>query len=146
MSGWRFSYLRPSPGAQMSQLSQTRQPVAATFLKNLSPRPLIIDVRSAKEVAAAKGGVAVEDSVNVPLNVDGQPQSEHETTAAEFTEKLQAAGVTLPTDAPIVTHCTAGDTPYVGRGARAAALLREMGYANAHNGGSADAIREALSS
>ena len=82
----------------------------------------------------------------MPLNVDGQPQSEHETTAAEFTEKLQAAGVTVPTDAPIVTHCTAGDTPYVGRGARAAALLREMGYANAHNGGSADAIREALDS
>jgi len=94
----------------------------------------------------AKGGLAVEGSVHVPLNVDGQPQSTHETTIPEFSKKLQEAGVVLPADgdAPIITHCTAGDTPYVGRGARAAALLRGMGYANAHNGGSADAIREAL--
>uniref|UniRef100_A0A7S0IVB4 Rhodanese domain-containing protein n=1 Tax=Calcidiscus leptoporus TaxID=127549 RepID=A0A7S0IVB4_9EUKA len=139
----RFSERRD---AAAKRLAQTKQAASAAQLRALSPRPLIIDVRSAREIAEAEGGAAVEGSVHVPLNVDGQPQSVHETTAAEFAKKLQAAGVTLPvdSDAPIVTHCTAGDTPYVGRGARAAALLRELGYANTLNGGSPDSIRAAL--
>ena len=52
----------------------------------------------------------------------------------------------LPKDGTaFITHCTKGNTDYVSRGTRAAALLRDLGYADAHNGGSADEIRAALS-
>ena len=47
--------------------------------------------------------------INVPLNVDGQKQSDHPTTPEEFQAKLAAAKVTLPEakDAAIITHCGA---------------------------------------
>jgi len=126
-------------------LAKTKAAANEENLRSLQS-PVVIDVRSAKEVSAEKGGRAVNHSFHVPLNVDGQPQSVHETTAQEFKKKLEAAGVELPLnkDAAFITHCTAGDTPYIGRGARAAALLRDLGYRNSHNGGSADAIRNAL--
>lgn len=58
------------------------------------------------------------------------------------------AGIDMPSlsksDAQFVTHCTSGNTDYVGRGNRAAALLRDLGYLNAYNGGSADEIRAVL--
>lgn len=93
--------------------------------------PLILDVRDPNEVLEGKGGPpgALKGAVNVPLNVDGQKQSDHATTLAEWEAKLKAAGVALDTKTAIITHCGSG-----GRGGRAAELLREMGF-DAHNGG-----------
>ncbi|CAE8653257.1 unnamed protein product [Polarella glacialis] len=101
--------------------------------------PLVIDARDPNEVEGCKGGAALLSSINVPFNVDGQSQSERPTLAADFQAKLEAAGI-LPEDksAAIVTHCGSG-----GRGGKAAQVLRGLGYANAHNGGSADKIRAA---
>ena len=44
-------------------------------------------------------------------------------------------------DNEFITHGTAGDTNGIDRGARAAALLRGIGYENAYNGGDANMIR-----
>ncbi|KAH8091250.1 lysine N-methyltransferase [Aureococcus anophagefferens] len=52
--------------------------------------------------------------------------------------KLAAAGVELPADRPIVTHCGSG-----GRGGKAAAILQGLGY-DAHNGGSPVNVAAAL--
>ena len=124
-------------------LEKTMSMATASVLQKLDS-PIIIDVRSAKEVQASKGGEPVRGSIHVPLNVDGQPQGTHLTTKDEFLEKLKAAGVDLSPGNSYITHCTAGNTDYIGRGARAAALLRDLGYDKAHNGGSANDIRTAL--
>lgn len=101
--------------------------------------PIIIDGRDQNEIDSQKGGPAIEGSTNVPVNMNGVKQGEHPTTTEEYQKKLLDAGV-LPDDkeAHIITHCGNG-----GRGGRAAAVLRELGYANAHNGGSPDNIRKA---
>ncbi|CAE7305756.1 unnamed protein product [Symbiodinium sp. CCMP2592] len=101
--------------------------------------PVIIDARDPGEVEGKKGGEALEGCIHVPLNMDGMKQSDRPTTKEEFLEKLTAAEA-LPKDQsqPIITHCGNG-----GRGGKAAALLRDLGYWNAHNGGSPDRIREA---
>ncbi|CAE7603138.1 unnamed protein product [Symbiodinium natans] len=94
------------------------------------------------KVEAQKGGAALEGCVHVPklglgLNMDGMKQSDRPTTKEEFLEKLTAAKALPPDQShPIITHCGNG-----GRGGKAAALLRELGYWNAHNGGSPDRIR-----
>ena len=130
-----------------ANLKVTEKPVdvetLSTLLKN---EPLIIDVRSPKEVAANKGGESVRGSIHVPLNVNNEPQSVHHTSKMEFKSQLIGAGVDLETckDKGFITHCTAGNVSYVGRGARAAALLRDMGYEHSYNGGDADVIRSAL--
>ena len=104
------------------------------FLSTLDS-PIVLDVRDPNEVEAGKGGppACVPGSVNVPLNMDGRNQKEHLTTEAEFLHKLHEAGFSLPEDksAPIITHCGSG-----GRGSKAAAILRGLGYTNTHNGGS----------
>ena len=77
----------------------------------------------------------------MPLNVDGEPQSAHATTPAEFLQSLKTAGISLPTDkaAAIITHCGSG-----GRGGKAQAILHELGHTNVHNGGSPAHIAAAL--
>ena len=97
--------------------------------------PLILDVRDPEEVARGKGGPPgrVEGAINVPLNIDGVGQGERRTTAEEFAAKLEAAGVALDADRPIVTHCGGG-----GRGGKAAVLLRRLGYDAFNGGGPAD--------
>eukprot|EP00406_Dinophysis_acuminata_P075661 CAMPEP_0179266850 /NCGR_PEP_ID=MMETSP0797-20121207/29626_1 /TAXON_ID=47934 /ORGANISM="Dinophysis acuminata, Strain DAEP01" /LENGTH=139 /DNA_ID=CAMNT_0020975091 /DNA_START=76 /DNA_END=495 /DNA_ORIENTATION=+ len=115
------------------------------------PAFLIIDARDPNEIEGKKGGPALESSINVPFNVDGQKQSDHATSADEYVEKLRASDVRLPKDGtplvpfsaehqayPIVTHCGAG-----GRGGKACSVLRSLGYTNVHNGGSPDNIRAA---
>lgn len=111
---------------------------AEDLLANLL-NPVIIDARDPAEVEGKKGGEALEGCIHVPLNMDGMKQSERPTTKEEFLEKLTAAEA-LPKDQSqaIITHCGNG-----GRGGKAAALLRELGYWNAHNGGSPDRVREA---
>ncbi|CAK0834822.1 unnamed protein product [Prorocentrum cordatum] len=87
-------------------------------------------------VAEAEALRALRD----PIIIDARDQDEeHPTTTEEYQKKLLDAGV-LPDDkgAAIITHCGNG-----GRGGRAAAVLRELGYPNAHNGGSPDNIRKA---
>lgn len=129
---------------EKKNLEATTAMAEASVLRGLD-NPIIIDVRSPKEIEAGKGGVPVAGSVPVPINVDNQPQGVHLTTSEEFKRKLEAAGVDLSSqDRAFITHCTAGNTDYIGRGARAAALLRNLGFVNAHNGGSADEIRAAL--
>lgn len=94
--------------------------------------PFILDVRDPEESKKGKGGPPdrIAGSVNVPLNVDGVGQRERPTTADEFLEKLERAGVALPDDGtPIITHCGGG-----GRGGKAADILKGLGY-NAYNGG-----------
>ena len=90
----------------------------------------------------------ISTQVHVPLNVDNQPQSAHETSVEEFRAKLESVealnfDVLDRSSRAFICHCA---HPGVegGRGARAAALLRVMGFKNAHNGGHADAVREAL--
>ena len=131
-------------------LKETAAPASAEVLRRLRD-PIILDVRSAKERDNAVGGAALPSSVHVPLNVDGQPQSVHETSVEEFRVKLESvealySGVLSSPDRSrraFICHCA---HPGVegGRGARAAALLRVMGFKNAHNGGHADSVRHAL--
>jgi rhodanese-related sulfurtransferase len=139
----------------LENLKETTDMVDAAVKKNLKNPIIIIDVRSMKEIEACKGGVPIDGSFHVPINVDGQPQSIHVTTTEEFYNKLQAAGVILDlsninnttnnnNNNSIITHCTAGNTKYIGRGARAAAILRNLGFDNTYNGGSADEIRKAM--
>lgn len=129
-----------------AHLADTASVADGAILQGLND-PIIIDVRSEKEVDDAKGGRAIPGSVHVPLNVDHQPQSIHQTTAEEFRRKLIDAGIdvaNLDQKTAFITHCTKGNTAYAGRCNRAAALLRSLGYENAHNGGSADEIRMTL--
>merc|ERR1711972_239323 len=42
--------------------------------------PLIIDARDQNEIDANKGGIVIEGSKNVPVNMDGVNQSVHPTT------------------------------------------------------------------
>ena len=144
----------------LENLKETTNMVDAAVIKNLKNPIIIIDVRSIKEIEACKGGVPIDGSFHVPINVDGQPQSIHVTTTEEFYNKLQAAGVILDlsnsnnnnnnknnnnnNNNSFITHCTAGNTKYIGRGARAAAILRNLGFDNTYNGGSADEIRAAM--
>jgi len=125
--------------------TKTVQPEVIKSLVN----PIIIDVRSEKEVAEERGGKAIDGSYHVPLNMNNEPQSVHVTTAQEFHAKLNEAGIDMnslsKTDTNFIVHCTKGNTEYTGRCNRGAALLRDLGYFNAHNGGSADEIRLALS-
>ena len=69
--------------------------------------PVILDVRDPAEVEAGKGGppASVPGAVHVPLNVDGARQSERPTTQEEFLAAIAAAGLALPLDRPVVTHC-----------------------------------------
>ena len=112
---------------------------SSEFLASLED-PFVLDVRDAGERDAGKGGppASIAGAAHVPLNVDGEPQSARLTTADEFAAKLAAAGVELPADRPIVTHCGSG-----GRGGKAAAILRGLGY-DAHNGGSPANVAAAL--
>ena len=140
----------------LENLKETTNMVDAAVIKNLKNPIIIIDVRSVKEIEACKGGVPIDGSFHVPINVDGQPQSIHVTTTEEFYDKLQTAGVILDlsnsnnsnnhnhNNNSFITHCTAGNTKYIGRGARAAAILRNLGFDNTYNGGSADEIRAAM--
>ena len=137
----------------LENLKETTNMADAAVIKNLKNPIIIIDVRSVKEIEACKGGVPIDGSFHVPINVDGQPQSIHVTTTEEFYNKLQAAGVILDlsnsnnnnsNNNSFITHCTAGNTKYIGRGARAAAILRNLGFDNTYNGGSADEIRAAM--
>eukprot|EP00614_Pseudopedinella_elastica_P006886 CAMPEP_0172599888 /NCGR_PEP_ID=MMETSP1068-20121228/20019_1 /TAXON_ID=35684 /ORGANISM="Pseudopedinella elastica, Strain CCMP716" /LENGTH=130 /DNA_ID=CAMNT_0013400303 /DNA_START=52 /DNA_END=444 /DNA_ORIENTATION=+ len=124
--------------------SLPRKPGVASFdeLRSLTG-PIVLDLRDPNEVEKGKGGppAKIPGSVNVPLNHDGVPQAERETTVEEFLAKIADAGVELPTDKnqAIVTHCGSG-----GRGNRGAILLRELGFTNVHNGGGPSIIAEAL--
>ena len=112
-------------------------------LKSAKPWSLVLDVRDPEEVESGKGGPPffIEGSVNVPLNINGQKQSEKETTLEDFKEQLAKAGIALPEDrtASIVAHCGHG-----ARGGKATAFLRDLGYTNAVNGGGPAHIAEAL--
>jgi len=139
----RFSEQKDASAQYLKETAQV--PVEKAILQSLQD-PVILDVRSAKEASAEKGGKAIEGSFHVPLDFQNKPQSAHVTTVEEFRMQLTAAGMDLfsiSKHKDIITHCTAYGTDCVGRGARAAALLRVMGYVNAHNGGSADVIRAA---
>ena len=102
--------------------------------------PVILDVRDPAEVEAGKGGppASVPGAVHVPLNVDGARQSERPTTQEEFLAAIAAAGLALPLDRPVVTHCGSG-----GRGGKAAQHLRDAGY-DAYNGGGPAHVASAL--
>ena len=104
--------------------------------------PVIIDARDPEDITQQKGGPAIEGSVNVPFNMNGVKQADRPTTLAEYKAKLEAAGC-LPADvgAAIITHCGSAVIGSGGRGGKSAAVLREMGYKNVHNGGSPDHIR-----
>ena len=102
--------------------------------------PVILDVRDTAEVEAGKGGppASVPGAVHVPLNIDGVKQSERPTTQEEFLAAVAAAGLALPRDRPVVTHCGSG-----GRGGKAAQHLRDAGY-DAYNGGGPAHVASAL--
>ena len=102
--------------------------------------PVILDVRDPSEVESGKGGPPgkIPGAVNVPLNMDGVKQSERPTTQEEFLAAVAAAGLALPRDRPVVTHCGSG-----GRGGKAAGLLRDAGY-DAYNGGGPAHVASAL--
>ena len=102
--------------------------------------PVILDVRDPSEVEAGKGGppASVPGALHVPLNIDGQRQSERPTTQEEFLAAVAAAGLALSKDRPVVTHCGSG-----GRGGKAAQHLRDAGY-DAYNGGGPAHVASAL--
>ena len=108
-----------------------KTPAAADVLASLES-PIIIDVRDSNEVINGKGGPpkVIPGSFHVPLNIDGQRQTDRETTVQEFLSKLSDVEVELSKDIPIITHCGSG-----GRGGKASEILRSLGY-NAYNGGS----------
>ena len=118
-------------------------PILAPLFQDEQNPPLVLDVRDLDEVHRGKGGPpkAISGSINVPLNHDGVGQRERLTTLGEFLAKLDEEGVVLPDkkDAVIVTHCGSG-----GRGGKAAALLKQAGYYNAHNGGGPSHIATAM--
>lgn len=106
-------------------------------------KPLILDVRDRKEVVAGRGGPPkfIHGSINVPINIDGQKQSDRSTTQDEFLKKIIDAGLTLTNkEAPIITHCCE-----IGkRASKAEELLTNMGYTNVHNGGNSANISRVL--
>lgn len=104
-------------------------------LKALAGQATVLDVRDPNEIAAAKGGVTIDTAVNVPINIDGLPQSARPTTLEEFKEKL---GNKIPKEKPVIAHCTGG-----GRAQKAVQLLKELGY-EAYNGGGPTEVREAI--
>lgn len=107
------------------------------LLKAIAKKAIVIDVRDPNEIEAKKGGVAISTAIHVPVNMDGKAQSERKTTLEEYKAKLEAAGV-IPTDRPLIAHCTGG-----GRGSQATKFLKELGY-EAYNGGGPTAVREAI--
>eukprot|EP00656_Telonema_subtile_P001922 TRINITY_DN10833_c0_g1_i4.p1 TRINITY_DN10833_c0_g1~~TRINITY_DN10833_c0_g1_i4.p1 ORF type:complete len:147 (-),score=24.72 TRINITY_DN10833_c0_g1_i4:137-577(-) len=123
----------------------TKPGIATIEVLSTLKATLVLDVRDPNEVAAGKGGppAAIKGSVNCPLNIDGVGQRERPTSVDEFLLSLKENGVELPQDlgAPIVTHCGGG-----GRGGRAAALLRDLGFLNVHNGGGPRHIASAFAS
>uniref|UniRef100_A0A7S1AME7 Rhodanese domain-containing protein n=1 Tax=Noctiluca scintillans TaxID=2966 RepID=A0A7S1AME7_NOCSC len=127
----------------MAEISEVASaPISdASILKSLVA-PTVVDARDQSEVDGCKGGERIENSIHVPFNIDGQKQTDRPTTMQEYVAKLEAAKA-LPADksAAVITHCGNG-----GRGGRAATVLKELGYVNAHNGGSPDKIRAALGS
>ncbi|KAL7531249.1 hypothetical protein ACHAWF_003684 [Thalassiosira exigua] len=98
--------------------------------------PIIIDVRSEKEVKENKGGRALPGSIHAPLNVDGNPQNVHQTTAQEFHSKLVKAGLDMEalskSNTNFITHCTKRNTEYTGRCNRAVRLYFEILGINMH--------------
>ena len=94
-------------GRRFFSTMEKATPVSDAILKSLV-KPLILDVRDLNEVAAGKGGppAFIFGSVNVPLNIDGKKQSDHNTTQEEFLKKLKKAGLKLKNkETPIITHC-----------------------------------------
>lgn len=69
--------------AHERHISQTRSAASPATLRKLG-NAVILDVRSTWERSANKGGAPLTGSAHVPINVDGQPQSVHETTAQEL--------------------------------------------------------------
>ena len=134
--------------ALAAQPRGTRRLLTVRFASNVADAevlaglddPVILDVRDPAEVEAGKGGppASVPGAVHVPLNVDGVKQSERPTTQEEFLAAVAAAGLALPRDRPVVTHCGSG-----GRGGRAAELLCDAGY-DAYNGGGPAHVASAL--
>ena len=134
--------------ALAAQPRGTRRLLTVRFASNVADAevlaglndPVILDVRDTAEVEAGKGGppASVPGAVHVPLNVDGVKQSERPTTQEEFLAAVAAAGLALPRDRPVVTHCGSG-----GRGGKAAGLLRDAGY-DAYNGGGPAHVASAL--
>ncbi|KAA8498875.1 hypothetical protein FVE85_6460 [Porphyridium purpureum] len=123
-----------------SRLSMADKAVVEASVLAALKSPVVLDVRDPNEVAQGKGGPpdSVPGAVHVPLNMEGVPQSERATTPDEFVEKLKSAGVTLDKNTVYVTHCGAG-----GRGGKAAAILKELGY-EAYNGGGPKHVAESL--
>ena len=125
----------PRPRRPRAQPRGTRRLLTVRFASNNAVAdaevlaglndPVILDVRDPAEVEAGKGGppASVAGALHVPLNIDGQRQSERPTTQEEFLAAVAAAGLALPRDRPVVTHCGSG-----GRGGKAAGLLRDAGY------------------
>ena len=134
--------------ALAAQPRGTRRLLTVRFASNVADAevlaglndPIILDVRDPAEVEAGKGGppASVSGAVHVPLNVDGARQSERPTTQEEFLAAIAAAGLALPRDRPVVTHCGSG-----GRGGKAAQHLRDAGY-DAYNGGGPAHVASAL--
>ena len=120
--------------------------MSAEALRSLE-NPFVLDVRDPSEVEAGKGGPPskIEGSVNVPLNIEGQKQSDRPTTLGEFQASLSKAGLfeagagLSDKSRAVVTHCGAG-----GRGGRAAELLSEMGFVAVFNGGGPKNVHDGL--
>jgi len=101
---------------------------------------IALDVRDDNEIKASRGGVAYQHALHVPVNIHGQSQSEHTTTLDEYTSVLEAAGILdRPKDTPFLVHCTGG-----GRASKVVGFLQQLGFTEAHNGGSPDDVRQAF--
>eukprot|EP00971_Amphidinium_carterae_P329101 6461383-Amphidinium_carterae.2 len=84
-------YLGPNQAVRSSGAAiQMVDRADAEVLKGLTD-PLVIDVRDPDEVKAGKGGPpsSIPGSTNVPLNINGQKQSDRQTTPEEFQAKLK---------------------------------------------------------